>query len=221
MGMAASQARFLGLTARKSNVEYQGQQINQQRTSLANESSNLYNNMMTLEVPVPPRENDFYKTTYVLEGQKDGAGNPYEITNITRTYDDENKYNVSITKNVVQYNSTTYLYDYTPSNKNYEKDGGHRLNIKVKDNNTIAFEYSVLQSAPANRIAVIELDNIKLDDNHSGSFEWEDDGFGNKGKGTIKLDSNKVIINITDVQLSESAMWGIFNGEVVLTEKVN
>ena len=38
MGMAASQARFLGLTARKSNVEYQVQQINQQRTSLANES---------------------------------------------------------------------------------------------------------------------------------------------------------------------------------------
>ena len=27
MGMAASQARFLGLTARKTNVEYEGQQI--------------------------------------------------------------------------------------------------------------------------------------------------------------------------------------------------
>ena len=27
MGMAASQARFLGLTARKSNTEYQGQQV--------------------------------------------------------------------------------------------------------------------------------------------------------------------------------------------------
>ena len=32
MGMAASQARFLSLTARKTNVEYEGQQINQQRT---------------------------------------------------------------------------------------------------------------------------------------------------------------------------------------------
>ena len=27
MGMAASQARYLGLTARKTNVEYEGQQI--------------------------------------------------------------------------------------------------------------------------------------------------------------------------------------------------
>ena len=54
MGMAASQARFLGLTARKSNVEYQVQQINQQRTSLANESAGLYNQMMELTVPTPP-----------------------------------------------------------------------------------------------------------------------------------------------------------------------
>lgn len=35
MGMAASQARYLGLTARKTNVEYEGQQVNQQRTALA------------------------------------------------------------------------------------------------------------------------------------------------------------------------------------------
>ena len=36
MGLAASQARFLNLTARKTNLEYEGQQINQQRTTLAN-----------------------------------------------------------------------------------------------------------------------------------------------------------------------------------------
>ena len=38
MGMAASQARYLGLTARKTNVEYEGQQINQARTALANQT---------------------------------------------------------------------------------------------------------------------------------------------------------------------------------------
>ena len=66
MGMAASQARFLGLTARKSNVEYQVQQINQQRTSLANESAGLYNQMMELSVPTPPSVNSFVSTKYVL-----------------------------------------------------------------------------------------------------------------------------------------------------------
>ena len=37
MGLAATQARYLGLTARKTNVEFEGQQINQQRTALANQ----------------------------------------------------------------------------------------------------------------------------------------------------------------------------------------
>lgn len=53
MGMAASQARFLSLTARKSNVEYEGQQVNQQRTALSNESANLYNKLTSIEVPTP------------------------------------------------------------------------------------------------------------------------------------------------------------------------
>ena len=42
MGMAASQARFLGLTARMNNVEFEGQQINQQRTALSNKSASYY-----------------------------------------------------------------------------------------------------------------------------------------------------------------------------------
>lgn len=54
MGMAASQARFLQLTARKNNDEYQGQQINQARTALANKSAGLFEKMLSLQPPVPP-----------------------------------------------------------------------------------------------------------------------------------------------------------------------
>ena len=38
MGMAASQARFLGLTARKTNTEYEGQQVltNKEQLCLTN-----------------------------------------------------------------------------------------------------------------------------------------------------------------------------------------
>ena len=64
MGMAASQARFLGLTARKNNVEYEGQQINQQRTSLANQSANYYNDLLGMSVPTPPSVADYTKTVY-------------------------------------------------------------------------------------------------------------------------------------------------------------
>ena len=67
MGMAASQARFLGLTARKTNVEYEGQQINQQRTTLSNQSANYYNQLLGMEVPTPPSVADYTKTVYTFE----------------------------------------------------------------------------------------------------------------------------------------------------------
>lgn len=64
MGLAASQARYLSLTARKTNVEYQGQQVNQQRTALANQSAGLFNQMLALNVPTPPSAADYTKTYY-------------------------------------------------------------------------------------------------------------------------------------------------------------
>ena len=67
MGMAASQARFLGLTARKTNVEFEGQQINQQRTTLGNQSANYYNQLLGMAVPVPPSIQDYTKTVYTFQ----------------------------------------------------------------------------------------------------------------------------------------------------------
>lgn len=97
MGMAASQARFLSLTARKTNVEYEGQQINQQRTSLSNESSNYYSQLCNMVVPTPPSSEDYTKTIYTfvdgsetntinsLIAQKDGL----YILNYTQSYETE------------------------------------------------------------------------------------------------------------------------------------
>ncbi|MBQ7763918.1 hypothetical protein IJ384_00975 [bacterium] len=70
MGMAASQARYLALTARKTNTEYEGQQINQARTALANQSANLFNRMLDLEVPVAPKTTDYTEVQY---SYSDGA----------------------------------------------------------------------------------------------------------------------------------------------------
>ena len=64
MGMAASQARFLSLVARKNNVEYEGQQINQQRTALSNASASHYSDLLGMAVPVCPSVEDFTKTVY-------------------------------------------------------------------------------------------------------------------------------------------------------------
>ncbi len=64
MGMAASQARYLALTARKTNTEYEGQQINQARTALANQSANLFNRLLNMEVPNPPKTSDYTTLQY-------------------------------------------------------------------------------------------------------------------------------------------------------------
>ena len=83
MGMSASQARFLTLTARKTNVEYEGQQINQQRTTLSNESANYYSKLTSMDVPVPPSTADYTKVTYTFS---DGS-EKNTVTSIVATKD--------------------------------------------------------------------------------------------------------------------------------------
>lgn len=64
MGMAASQARYLTLAARKTNTEYEGQQINQARTALANKSADLFNQMLGMQVPKCPDSTNYTKIQY-------------------------------------------------------------------------------------------------------------------------------------------------------------
>lgn len=49
MGLAASQARYLILTARKSDLELTGQSINQSRLQIANITNDLFNVTTSLE----------------------------------------------------------------------------------------------------------------------------------------------------------------------------
>lgn len=91
--MAASQARYLALVARKSNCEYEGQQINQARTALSNQSANLFNQMLGLNVPVPPSTQDFTKTQYSF---KDGV-NASTISNWEQLSTADPDYNYVVT----------------------------------------------------------------------------------------------------------------------------
>jgi hypothetical protein len=120
MGMAASQARFLSLTARKTNVEYEGQQINQQRTSLSNESSNYYSQLCNMEVPTPPSSEDYTKTVYTFtDGSETNTinsliaqkGGMY-IVNYTQSYETESVVSngsVIVTKKTDGNNNTYYI----------------------------------------------------------------------------------------------------------------
>ena len=92
MGMAASQARYLGLTARKTNVEYEGQQVNQARTALANQSANTFNELLALEVPTAPSTQDYTTLQYSYQ---DGT-NTETISDMSELLNDPDGYNYSI-----------------------------------------------------------------------------------------------------------------------------
>ena len=64
MGMAASQARYLSLFARKSNLEYQAQQINQERSVLSQQCTAMYNSLLAMSVPTPPSTSEFTTLKY-------------------------------------------------------------------------------------------------------------------------------------------------------------
>lgn len=124
MGMAASQARFLGLTARKTNTEYEGQQVNQQRTALANESAGLYNKMMTLQVPTPPDTNNFYNMRYTYTV----GAESYEITNYAPSSTLPGTYQIT----VLDKTSVDKAYKQDVNNVNLHRDpatGNYTINV--------------------------------------------------------------------------------------------
>lgn len=108
MGLAASQARFLQLTARRSNLEYQGQQINQQRLALANESAGLYQRQLTLVVPTPPSSTDdkYYTPAYSFTDPKDGVNKNIKFT-FNANMDQITGWDITYTKYDPEGNSVT------------------------------------------------------------------------------------------------------------------
>ncbi len=73
MGMSASQARYIQLTARMSDLELEGQQINQQRLNLSNQAASLSEQALRIPVPTAPSPYDFMKETYTGK-TSDGKG---------------------------------------------------------------------------------------------------------------------------------------------------
>lgn len=93
--MAASQARFLGLTARMNNIEYEGQQINQQRTALSNKSASYYSDLLGMAVPTAPSVEEYTQTVYTFN---DGALTN-QITSLIADTAKAGTYKVSYIKN--------------------------------------------------------------------------------------------------------------------------
>lgn len=108
MGMSASQARLLSLQARQSNLEYQGQQINQERTILSQQCTALYNSLLSMTVPTPPATTDYQTIKYTGELgatkysfdansiKPNGTGDTYTITMKEQKHGDSLQKNAQI-----------------------------------------------------------------------------------------------------------------------------
>ena len=64
MGMSATQARYLNLIAQQSDLEFQGQQINESRSTLSEQTNTLYSQLQDLSVPTPPHTSDYTTIQY-------------------------------------------------------------------------------------------------------------------------------------------------------------
>lgn len=91
MGMAASSLRFAQLTARKNQVEFEGQQINQQRLTLSQKSSAIYNDMLTKQVPTAPDPSQFTKIVYKFNN----GGGTSSILNLAKKTSGAYNYNIT------------------------------------------------------------------------------------------------------------------------------
>ncbi len=137
MGMAASQARFLGLTARKTNTEYEGQQVNQQRTALANQSAGLFNELLSLKVPTPPLATDYSKSEYVFT-------NPATSDEIALDYilknpiGDDGKQTYTVDGKI---KTTDYLYNI--ATRTYGTGDANAYSVRGSDTDPVTYSISI------------------------------------------------------------------------------
>lgn len=156
MGMAASQARFLGLTARKTNVEYEGQQINQQRTALSNQSASYYTNLLGMNVPQPPSVQDYTKTVYSFS---DGALNN-QLTSLIAHAD--GSYTISYLRN---YTDNDAIVSSTPSRIVKNDDGTYNVGSTTLRELGVADENDPYYASLSddNKAALLEAERHYLD----------------------------------------------------------
>lgn len=232
MGMSASQARLLSLTARQSNLEFEGQQINQQRTSLSSQSANYYNSLLAMSVPTPPSTDDYTKVSYSFTI----GGNSATIAQVL-PQDGNGNYLVSYTTNLstigVQENSA---YKITASSNNSNVKTGKTSNVTdltVYDEDKQYYVQSFRHDSQNGTLTTLSSDNTDLSrlpkyyDSSSNpvtrSVAVDSNGTLNPGYTEAQPDVVPTYYDAKGYQVSENAALGadgsIKDGYTALVQK--
>lgn len=228
MGMAASQARFLSLTARKSNTEYQGQQVNQARTVLAQESSNIVAQMAALNVPTPPIQTDYSKMVYTFTDVNNAGAtitdwkkNPDATSPYTHLATISHKKQVT-NMGVIQaaYSNTNYSAPtpIAPNDKNfsqvadyYNKKHNHSFNIAdfatVTDNNTNLTYYALRSDLYNNNGNGQNVDMILFTTAYENINSEVPVNFNEAGSGRF----SQIVFDSNNQDVKNAGLGGVYN----------
>ena len=147
MGMSASQARLLSLQARQSNLEYQGQQINQERTILSQQCTALYNSLLSMTVPTPPATTDYQTIKYTGELgatkysfdansiKPNGTGDTYTITMQEQKHGDSLQKNAQIATVSTNVDGSFKGVEITPTRQINKEISTDRYKVDSSGNN--------------------------------------------------------------------------------------
>lgn len=86
-------------------------------------------------------------------------------------------------------------------------NGGTGIIIESFDGVNLKGEIISISSPPANRIASVEFQGKVI--NNKMEFKFDDDGWGNKGKGSIVLDSDKITADVQITESDDMARWDL------------
>lgn len=96
------------------------------------------------------------------------------------------------------------------SSDNIYSEGGCMLKVISISDNKISFEYTTIQSAPSNRVASIQINDVTFDDKGRAEFKFDEDGWGNRGTGRLYINKNKTLqVDISITGQNSEAMWNI------------
>lgn len=96
------------------------------------------------------------------------------------------------------------------------QQGGQEVSIIKASKDKISFELTSISSPPANRIASIQIDDLKLVDGKA-HFTFDDDEWFNRGEGDIEIVSDKeIIICATVTRSNQDALWSIETSKQVM-----
>lgn len=96
------------------------------------------------------------------------------------------------------------------------QQGGQAVSIIKASKDKISFELTNISSPPANRIASIQIDDLKLVDGKA-HFTFDDDEWFNRGEGDIEIISDKeIIISATVTTRDQDAQWSIETSKQIM-----